>query len=66
MNVVKGNSLWGYHTTNMGGVVAWNTGTVENCTAETTTIFTASDYPGGNVSIGGVVGQNYGAVKNCE
>ena len=42
----------------MGAIVGWNTGTVENCFAEALLV-------SGSNMLGGIVGENYGSVKGC-
>ena len=42
----------------MGAIVGWNTGTVENCFAEALLV-------SGSNKLGGIVGENYGSVKGC-
>ncbi|MBQ8717664.1 MAG: leucine-rich repeat protein, partial [Clostridia bacterium] len=42
----------------MGAIVGWNTGTVENCFAEALLVSRSN-------MLGGIVGENYGSVKGC-
>ena len=42
----------------MGAIVGWNTGTVENCFAEALLVSHSN-------MLGGIVGDNYGSVKGC-
>ena len=42
----------------MGAIVGWNTGTVENCFVEALLVSQSN-------MLGGIVGENYGSVKGC-